>query len=51
VHDFRFSARYREYKYFIVDRDNSLDLSAMRAAMADFVGPHDFRWGEAHLSY
>jgi tRNA pseudouridine38/39 synthase len=38
----RFSACHREYKYFLVD-DGTLNLDAMRAAAAHFVGEHDFR--------
>lgn len=38
----RFSARHREYKYFLVD-DGALDVAAMRAAAALLLGEHDFR--------
>lgn len=38
----RFSAQYREYKYFIVD-DGTLDIQAIRAAAAQLEGAHDFR--------
>lgn len=38
----RFSARHREYKYFLVD-DGSLNLDAMRAAANYLLGEHDFR--------
>jgi hypothetical protein len=38
----RFSCRWREYKYFIPDREG-LDVAAMNAAAALFVGEHDFR--------
>lgn len=42
----RFSADYREYKYFIIDKTNapeSLDLLKMKEAASAFVGEHDFR--------
>jgi tRNA pseudouridine38/39 synthase len=39
----RFSASFREYKYFLVARPGALDLPAMRAAAAHLVGDHDFR--------
>ncbi|MEW5315549.1 MAG: hypothetical protein WDW38_006970 [Sanguina aurantia] len=38
----RFSARFREYKYFIV-QDGSLDLSLMREAASLLIGSHDYR--------
>jgi tRNA pseudouridine38/39 synthase len=38
----RFSARFREYKYFII-ADAGLDVGRMRAAAAHLVGEHDFR--------
>ena len=38
----RFSATWRQYKYYVWD-DGALDLGAMRAAAARFVGTHDFR--------
>ena len=38
----RFSARFREYKYFIVD-DAKLDVDAMRTAASHLLGEHDFR--------
>ena len=37
----RFSARYREYKYFLPAK--GLDVDRMRAAAAHFLGEHDFR--------
>lgn len=39
----RFSARFREYKYFIVDDHGGLDVERMREAAAHLVGEHDFR--------
>ena len=44
----RFSARYRHYKYFILQRQAggglaSLDIERMREAARYFVGEHDFR--------
>lgn len=39
----RFSAKSREYKYFFVDQDRKLNLSAMQAAASFLVGEHDFR--------
>ena len=40
----RFNARFREYKYFIVDDNhNALDVEKMRQAASLFVGEHDFR--------
>lgn len=39
----RFSARFREYKYFIVDSGGDLDLGRMQAAANLFVGAHDYR--------
>ncbi len=39
----RFSAKSREYKYFFVDQDCRLNLSAMQAAADFLVGEHDFR--------
>ncbi len=46
----RFSARYREYKYFVLEQPGGdrqqqqpLDVAAMREAAAHFVGEHDFR--------
>lgn len=39
----RFSAESREYKYFFVDEDNELNLSAMQEAANHLVGEHDFR--------
>ena len=39
----RFSARFREYKYFIVDTDGTLDVEAMRTAANYFIGEQDFR--------
>lgn len=39
----RFGARWREYKYFLVQREGSLDLASMQAAANLFVGLHDFR--------
>lgn len=38
----RFSARGREYKYYILQHGD-LDIGAMQAAAAHFVGEHDFR--------
>ena len=39
----RFSAKNREYKYFFVDHDCGLNLSAMKEAANFLVGEHDFR--------
>ena len=45
----RFSAQYRQYKYFIFQRHSiaggtaSLDIERMREAARHFVGEHDFR--------
>lgn len=39
----RFSAKCREYKYFFVDQDFGLNLSAMQEAADYLVGEHDFR--------
>jgi tRNA pseudouridine38/39 synthase len=38
----RFSAQYREYKYFIVD-DGKLDVEKMRQGAQILLGEHDFR--------
>ena len=38
----RFSARGREYKYYILQH-GELDIEAMQQAAAQFVGEHDFR--------
>jgi tRNA pseudouridine38/39 synthase len=38
----RFSAKHREYKYFIV-QDGTLDMEAMEKAAQYLVGTHDFR--------
>ncbi len=38
----RFSARYREYKYFIID-DGKLNLEKMRQGAQLLLGEHDFR--------
>ena len=38
----RFSARGREYKYYILQHGD-LDIEAMQAAAAHFVGEHDSR--------
>lgn len=38
----RFSARGREYKYYI-QQHGELDIDAMQAAAAHFVGEYDFR--------
>lgn len=38
----RFSARGREYKYYILQH-GELDIGAMQEAAAHFVGNHDFR--------
>lgn len=38
----RFSASYRQYKYFFWD-DGGFDLDAMRLAASKLVGEHDFR--------
>ena len=38
----RFSARGREYKYYIVQH-GELDIEAMQEAATHFVGDHDFR--------
>lgn len=38
----RFSARFREYKYFIVD-DGKLDVEKMHEAASHLLGEHDFR--------
>ncbi len=40
----RFSARGREYKYYILQH-GELDIGAMQEAAAHFVGDHDFRQG------
>ena len=37
----RFSAQWRQYKYYFFD--DGLDIAAMRSAAARFVGSHDFR--------
>ena len=43
-HVHRFSARQRQYKYFILSQPGEeLDLAAMREAAASFIGEHDFR--------
>ena len=40
----RFSAKFREYKYFMVDKsEGGLDVDRMRAAASFLVGQHDFR--------
>jgi len=39
----RFSAKCREYKYFFIDQDFSLNLPAMQEAANYLVGEHDFR--------
>lgn len=39
----RFSARYREYKYFIVNEGGRLDIPRMLRAGRFFLGEHDFR--------
>lgn len=39
----RFSAQYREYKYFIVTRPEDLDIDKMREAAQYLLGEHDFR--------
>lgn len=39
---FRFSAQYREYKYFVVDKGD-LDIPLMKQACQHLVGHHDFR--------
>ena len=44
----RFSAQFRQYKYFIVQRQAGsgpacLDIGRMREAAQHFVGEHDFR--------
>ena len=40
----RFSAEFREYKYFIIDDTrSSLDIERMKRAASSFVGEHDFR--------
>ena len=38
----RFGAQWRQYKYWFV-QDSSLDLAAMRQAVASLLGDHDFR--------
>lgn len=39
----RFSAKFREYKYFIVDNEERLDLERMQVAAGYLEGEHDFR--------
>lgn len=39
----RFSAKRREYKYFFIDQDDELNLSAMQEAANFLIGEHDFR--------
>ncbi|GAX73168.1 hypothetical protein CEUSTIGMA_g621.t1 [Chlamydomonas eustigma] len=44
----RFSARYRQYKYFIVSHDtgdskSTFEIDRMREAARHFIGEHDFR--------
>lgn len=39
----RFSAQFREYKYFIVDQNRSLDVDKMVRAASYLIGEHDFR--------
>ena len=39
----RFSAQFREYKYYIIDTGGALDAERMRESAAHLVGEHDFR--------
>ena len=39
----RFSAQYREYRYFIPYNEGEMDLVSMQQAANAFLGQHDFR--------
>ena len=39
----RFSAQYREYRYFIPHNDGEMDFAQMQRAASAFLGQHDFR--------